>query len=106
MRQIIRSVISCAYCISAASPCWAQVDAEAAQPKSYVFCYAIVALGIALGLVALLLLNAKYFVPWSWSRLTWIAVVALPLTVLVCQFLSRRQACRVAAQASTSRSES
>jgi len=57
---------------------------------------------VSVAVVALILLNASHVLPLGWSGLTVVAVISVPASVLLCQFLGRRAACRVAETGSES----
>jgi uncharacterized protein len=78
---------------------WLFKPVSAGMPAS---CHCALCFVTSLTVVALILVNSTYFFPMTWSTLTVIAVVAIPASVLTCQFMSRRSACRVAENGSQS----
>jgi len=75
-----------------------------AAPKSVVpgSCQCALCVTVALTVVALILVNLSNMVPLGWSALTIVAIVTVPASVLVCQFMSRRAACRTTENGSES----
>ncbi len=78
---------------------WLFKPAQVGMPAS---CHCALCFVTSLTVVALILLNSNHFFPMAWSTLTVIGVIVVPMSVLVCQFMSRRSACRVAENGSQS----
>jgi len=68
-----------------------------AQPKS-VTCNCGFCLIISIAITVLLALNLKQYWQLGWSKMAVISLIAIPIMVLSCGIMSRRQACKTAAR--------
>jgi predicted RND superfamily exporter protein len=67
------------------------------QPKS-VTCNCGFCLIISIAITVLLALNLKQYWQLGWSKMAVISLIAIPILVLSCGIMSRRQACKAAAR--------
>jgi Na+/melibiose symporter-like transporter len=67
------------------------------QPKS-VTCNCGFCLIISIAITVLLALNMKQYWQLGWSKMAVISLIAIPIMVLFCGIMSRRQACKTAAR--------
>jgi hypothetical protein len=65
-------------------------------------CHCALCVSVSIALVALILINASHLLPLGWSGLTIVAIVTVPVSVLICRFMSRRAACDAAENGSES----
>jgi predicted RND superfamily exporter protein len=66
-----------------------------------VTCNCVLCLILSIAVVVLLGVNLHQYWKLGWTRLARISVIAIPIMALVCGIMSRRQACRRAAQKQT-----
>ncbi|MHC4192897.1 MAG: efflux RND transporter permease subunit [Planctomycetota bacterium] len=64
-------------------------------------CNCVFCLVISISMVLLVAVNIHQFAIVGWSTLAWISIIAIPAMALVCGLMSRRQACKRAAQEQT-----
>jgi predicted RND superfamily exporter protein len=58
-------------------------------------CNCLFCMIISIATVLLMALNVHQFAIVGWSTLVWISVIAIPVMVLLCGIMSRRQACKM-----------
>ncbi|MBN1763725.1 MAG: MMPL family transporter [Sedimentisphaerales bacterium] len=59
-----------------------------------VSCNCAFCLVISISSVLLIAINAHQYFKIGWSKLTWISIVIIPLSALICGIMSRRKACK------------
>jgi predicted RND superfamily exporter protein len=69
---------------------------RAGEPKS-VTCNCVFCLIISIAIVVLLAVNLHQYWKLGWSRLAVLSIIVIPVMALICGIMSRRQACKMAA---------
>ena len=65
------------------------------KPAAGQCCNCVTCLVASITLVVLIALTLNSFAQVSWSSLTWLAIVVIPLMAISCGLLSRREKCRI-----------
>jgi hypothetical protein len=68
------------------------------QAPQSVGCNCVFCLIISVASVALVTMTLHQYWHLGWTRLAWIGVITVPILLIICGALSRRQACRVIEQ--------
>jgi len=68
-------------------------------------CNCVFCLIISAAMTVLLAVNLHQYWKLGWSELAWLSIIAIPIMVLVCGIMSRREACKVSAERKEDESE-